>query len=363
MINKLEYVKFVMLITIKSNIMLLESYIKSCLFFIDQIKDFNPEGVKRNDERIAECRTQINYTYALLNRLYAINNIEELDKLISIKWPSILKGLLNGKYDYRWELKDFKVEVNDEISEQVNEHYEILYNERIRKNTRYYYDTPLYIDVMTIVRLDANINEVYKGIYSDMINNGLFDPNMNRSYSSSEFFWTSLPEPFKYGRDSNYFADLNKKVIFDKRTNYYLLGNGSDELEWLIRRTSESYDKTHTLTPEDRYSLDIVSYVFKNNDCSLLDKYRSNGNWQTESQSYIDILFNQMECFYRTDLSDILDLREYCLSRECINKQIAIAKYPSPKRNYTIDRYIQLITERHNNSLGEEVKKLVKLKV
>lgn len=345
---EIEYYKFLILVSIRKNIQYLTLNIDRCNRCIKEISsDF--EAVSRLEKDKLSFIKKLEKTKKNLEVVFNIEDIKRLDELINNSWSLIFTLLKDNICSYEFSI----INVNKKnLNEDMKKYYEILYDEKIVRETRHSYllDTPIYVDILQLINFN---NLEYIDIYSDLINDELYNPNMDKCASSNEFFWTMLPNPFEL--KENKFIDLNKKVLYNPKTNYHLLKNGSDLIRYYLNYLSKNYKCDSK--EKFKYYSEIIYHIIKYNNCSTLDTYRDNGNWNIDMQAYIYDIFR----LEYSEKFDIDELRRYLLSVEGIENQIKCSIMPTKFRNHAIEYYINILKE--NNISNEMINKVKMLKI
>lgn len=330
-IYKNEYLKFITLIALKKKMYFIQKSIQNMILSDEKLDKSKLEKLQRNMIQLK----------LLGKRSFNINKQEEIDRLIYIMWPSVFELLKSKKIKYNQKINDTP------FFENEDDLYEWQYKLIDLKNDENFNNIPpFYVDIMTLIKNgDNSLLEIYK----DIINTKLYDPNEVYSAKSGEPFWTVLPESI----NNKELIDLNRKVILDKRTNYYLLCNGFDKIE----------EKLFSCTINSPYSLEQakinieeVTNIIIQNKFSVLDSYRKEKNYILDNAYLIKYIFNAKykEEFYR----EIKNLRNYLLSNNGIKEQIINSKYKTLGRNSNIDFYNAII----KNTNNENIDKIMKLK-
>lgn len=351
--KKYEYIKFMCLLTIKYNIEINNFYINSMKKTHENFKNqdkYDSDFKNRLENELKKI--QLTKDNAIC--LFGTDDIEKINYIIHEMWQSVLKSLLNKDIDYETTMKS--LDIDDIQDNEYMKYYDIEYDERMnRKRILYSYDTPIYIDIKHLISMgDLSLLD----IYSQLIKNSLFNPNMNKSGNSDEFFWTKLPDADKLNSDELF--ELNKLVICDPRTDYHLLGNGSDILEYFLRSACVDYWQTKS-ERQIKNNIDIIDYAIRFNRCSILDSYRSSGNYIINCKPLIFTLFNgnYVEC-----VSDKMsELKRYLLTEKGIKGQIDSSIYFADRRNEAIEYYIEVIKNSknfENNNLILKLENLIK---
>lgn len=336
-----EYIKFMTLIAIKYNVEMMNLRIGWIKRDMEREEGFI--SIDENLKDLKEKSEKLRLTKDNALSLFETHDIDKINDIINDMWEkNIFKLLINKDIDYETTIRSLKI---DNISDdEYIKYYKVLFDERKnREELLRYFDTPIYIDIMRIISM-GNLDLLE--IYSKLIKNHLFNPNMNKSGTSDEFFWTRLPDADRLNLDELF--ELNKIVMCDPRTDYHLLGNGTDKLIYFLG--SARVDSCWTLSEREiKNNIDIVDYAVRFNKCSILDTYRTNGNWNNYySRPLIYDLFDHD--YSKCVSSKICSLREYLLSEEGIENQINSSKYYATARNNAIEYYIKMIK---NNNLED----------
>lgn len=192
---------------------------------------------------------------------------------------------------------------------------DILYHSKIGKRR-----LPLYAIFQEIVKYDIS----FFYIYGSLIQNNLYNPNLEYGVSD-EPFYTLLPiEPI------NRFYQINQMVIGNPKTDFHILKNGSDVIECALYSLSNSENEKI-----ENYWKEYIMNAVKGS-CSLLDSKRYHGILTYEMSPNI---FNVMQH------PKLERIQTYLLSEQGANKQLENAIYPSLERDKAIDFYIERITD------------------
>lgn len=179
---------------------------------------------------------------------------------------------------------------------------------------------PLYAIFQEIVKRDMDFYDIYRRL----IQNNLYNPNLEYGVSDEPFF-TLLPiEPV------DAFYQINQKVIANSKTDFHILRNGSDAIEDALYHLSNSKNQMVS-----DYWKDYIMTSIKGN-CSLLDSRRYHRTFSYEVTPSIFHVLPHLE---------LSKIRDYLLSEEGIYKQIENAIYPSIERDKAIDFYVEQITD------------------
>lgn len=348
--KQIEYLKFLILLAMENNIEVLKQELdwatKMIKTYEIEKNNIYYEYIKEKARLLAEIKKiKIHFV-----DVFGYSETTKISDIIYEKWSIILNMLINKDCDYEFSLNSEGNDLSESI--QYKKYYNLLYFEKITRNLFNYNKRPIYVDIMTHIRKE-NLDMI--PIYSDLILNRLFHPNRNGCGTSNEIFWTSLPN-IAFEKS---LKDLNKLVICDERTDYHLLGNGSDLINCFLG-TLIAGQSTNYSDDKIKYNIEIIDHIFRNN-CSILDTYRDNGNWRgNHYQPLIHLLFEKEYCDEAKDM--IENLRLYLLSPAGITNQISVTKYPTIERNKPIDYYIKLIETYSSNQFFESKGLLLGLK-
>lgn len=181
-------------------------------------------------------------------------------------------------------------------------------------------ELPVYALCQEIVKYDI----AFYDMYCFLIHHNLYNPNFEYGFSDEPFF-TMLPiDPIEQ------FYQINQMVVAHPETNFHILRNGSDVIEWALHYLSTSKD---TITRD--YWENYIMTAIKGN-CSLLDSKRYHGVFSLEVKPSIFCIMQH---------SHLESIHSYLLSEQGICKQIENALYPSLERDKAIDFYIERIED------------------
>lgn len=269
--------------------------------------------------------------------------LEFIDCKIFEGFPNVVENLIQGRYDYNWSFQDFTFNFY-EFSEQsrIREIYRCYFKieqlEEDLKGLIYigHVNNPIFFDILHLFFVDNK----YINLLDTFIRYNIYNPNCldcKRSF-----------EPF-YGRIMNRFrgSDFASIVALDERTDFRLLINGTDELEFILKNANDQVFSS---------SFSLLFNILKNKNVSVIDTIRFNGNRkESNHEAYIVLISELKNC----DLEEVQDLITYCVSDQMIEKQLNFSIYPSIYRDFAIDTYCELIEEKR----GEGVEGISKLKM
>lgn len=330
---KAEYLKFVTLIALKKRTYHTQKCINSIMLSDDKI----------DMPRLEKFKNEMNQLKLLCKNLFNISTQEDVDTMIYEMWPSIFELLKLGKIKYNQKINDtLFFEENDDLYDWQYRIVELKLDEKFNNIP------PFYVDIMNLIRSGDNS---LLGIYMDIIDSKLYNPNELYSSNSGEPFWTVLPDPIINNKLE--LIDLNRKVLLDKRTNYYLLSNGDDKIEGKL--FSCTLDNPYSIK-QAKINIDEVTDIIIKNKFSVLDSYREEKNYNLDNARLIEYIFNAK---YKNEFyKEIKNLRDYLLSNNGIEDQLINSKYPTLGRNNNIEFYNALIKQNSD----EQINKLLSLK-
>lgn len=324
---KQEYLDFLIMLTIRYNIGL-------CEIRLEQRREFNKKYIYDNKYNSTLRFKEKNIEIA--NNLFNINlldNLDDLDKLITIKWERILNGLKNKIFNYDWTMVDFKNTQNYEFYKYINS-YDLYWESKVDRN-----DTdPIYF---LLSRLKFDKQEFYD-MYKELINNGFFNPNRRKVIASNEPFWCTF--------DDQNIDEIARKIILDKRTNYQMLSNGSSVVDSLASFAIKDGVYDYFTQDQRNAFVDLLYQIVKENNCSILEDYLEDnmycdqnlveGYYET-GRPLIFLLFkNEIEI---SKFDKMIDLYKYCISEDGVVRQVKTLKHKTEGRDRAIDFYISLI--------------------
>ena len=179
---------------------------------------------------------------------------------------------------------------------------------------------PIYAIIQEIVKQDIT----FFPIYQQLIQNNLYNPNLEYGVSDEPFF-ALLPT-----ENLEQFYQINQSVISNPNTDFHILKNGSDIMEYAMFYLSESQNEM-----TKKYWEDYIWNAIKGS-CSLLDAKRFHGVLPYEMEPTIFPIMHYPK---------LERIKDYILSEQGINKQIENAIFPSLVRNKAIDFYIEQIKD------------------
>ncbi len=336
--QKLEYEKFMILLTLRSVI---------------------PRWKKMLSD--AEDNTYIAYFYKqgvdTAKILYGIdiendNYKEEIDRLILLRWPQILQGLELGLYDYEWTLSSYRYTGKDS---KISSDAKALFKVHQLLNTKFNHygiptisheTNPIYFE---LYHLKYN-NPLFQELFKELIERGLYNPNKRDIGSSHHPFW-SMHNSYN-GKSS-----LDRKVILDSRTNYQMDSNGSSIQNNLAYRI-----KTYESPEELESCLSLLEPMIVENNCSIIEDYYDDccHPGYISKMPLIHCLFSDEDKI--SEIDGLSRIYKYCLSEEGVTRQVEGSTHPSITRDLAIDMYLSLIEKDNpSNVRGKELLKTIKL--
>lgn len=352
---KIEYMELTRLLKIRTAIMGQLSYLKGVN---DSYQRYDASNQKRLDQNIAVAIENIKELLKMSN-FDACDIDEDLkkfdDKIFSDILPTIITGLKSKKFNYDWNFEDYAYRYIDVANDpNIRENYRNqiefanLERDRDREPSIGFYHSssiknPIYFDLYHL-----SGDERFHPYLFEIINSQFYDPNRLDCIPSSEPYWGRISRSFGN-------TEIVSKIMLDPRTDFRLLVNGTDDLEWIITTIANKYKKENVLSPKFSLLFDIL----KLQKVSMIDTIRLHGRSEIDcGRSYIGQLCEDLR---NCNLKEVQELLNYCVTDQTIQNQIMLAKYPSEWRDYAIDSYCDLILERRGPI--EEIEKLKKLKL
>lgn len=341
LIKKEEYLKFMILIKIRYNIEECENSLKFKKKLMKE--NTNPYDNYYYERQYNDMLDFYNENIKILNELFNIrvkDNFNDIDNEIFKKWSIILEYLKNNKCDYEWTKKDF---VDTKYYEMYNNI--TSYDLRWEKKDSNMDTNPIYFDFFYLKYLDDKFSIIFK----EIVDNGLFNPNKRTLICSREPFW-ALAFPDNYEP-----TDLSNKIIFDKRCNYRMLDNGTDNVLLLLRRFTGYFGKDDLTSSQKEFALNFLFKIIKENNCSILQEYVECLPGFILNDPLIFVLFANEEYIAKYD--EFNNLYKYCISEEGVKNQCNALEHKTEGCGRAIDFYIELI-EKDNPENKEGIKLL-----
>lgn len=325
--EKEEYLKFMIIITLRHNI----DQCKTNLEYRKEKLKNDPNNYTSNykyNETLDFYNGNIRIAKELFN-LDITDDYSELNNEIWKMWPKILEYLKNKKCNYEWTRKDFENEKYYEIYNYVTS-YDLYWEKKSSKT-----DTdPIYFEFMRIKYLDNKFANIFK----EIINNGLFNPNKRTVNYSDEPFW-AVNIPHDYNS-----TEISDKVIFDKRCNYRMMDNGTDNVLLLLRELTGFFGKVDMNDTKKTFALNFIYRIIKENNCSILQEYVDDSHDQPRfilAQPLIFLLFTDEKNLTMYD--EFNSLYKYCITEEGVKNQCNALEHKTGGCSKAIDFYISLI--------------------
>lgn len=137
------------------------------------------------------------------------------------------------------------------------------------------------------------------------------------------------------------FYKINMKVINNSTTDFHILRNGTDIIQYAFFQQTESQNERLK-----EYWQDYIVNAIKGS-YSLLDAKRYRGILSYENKPNIFDIINR---------DDLTELNNYLLSEQGVENQIRNALYPSIERDYAINFYLEHLPNRKINKKLELLK-------
>lgn len=258
-----------------------------------------------------------------------------------------MKYLKSNKCNYEWTIKNFEDTKYYDIYKFISS-YDLYWEKQSRKK-----DTnPIYLEFFSLRYLDAKFEEIFEQI----VNNKLFNPNKRTANASCEPFWAlAFPDNYKP-------TEISNKIIFDKRCDYRMLDNGTDNVLLILRRLTGFFGQDDLTPSQKQFALNFIFKIIKDNNCSILQEYVD------DTPSYPSFILNEPLIFilfhnedFLTSYDEINNLYNYCISEEGVINQCNALMHKTEGCNKAIDFYISLI-EKENPQNQEGIKLLKKQK-
>lgn len=325
--EKEEYLRFMILIKLRDNIYRCKINIKRG----EEILKKEPDNFQYNyryNDTLDFYNENIRITKELFN-IDVKDGIDDISNEICNRWPIMLEYLKTNKCNYEWTRKDFEDTKHHDIYKYITS-YDLYWEMKSTKT-----DTdPIYFEFACLKFLD----DKFMKIFEDIINNGLFNPNKRTKNFSYEPFWAwNFPDDYNS-------SDISNKIIFDKRCNYRMIDNGTDNVLLLLRRLTGYFGNDNLTSSQKKFALNFLYKIIKENNCSILQEYVDDTSRETGyflDDPLIFILFNNENKLAVYD--EINNLYKYCLSEEGVIKQCNSLEYKTEGSNKAIDYYISLI--------------------
>lgn len=350
----LEYMKWQVILAIKRTLTVIKYEYNFNLKVIDNLKkDDLFEGVKSRQKDNEKLLCIYNSTIFELSFQFGIESIEEIDNYLKFNFENIMQIISCNKDLYELNFDSYS-NYFEEYKKKINfiNLIDILKKQKsyFKSNYTGYSDT-IYKDLLNLI--NSGNYELIE-IYEEIVKNKFFNPNSGGCGTSNEKFWCSLP---KINCGLNNIIELNRKVILDDRVDYQVLSNGMSYTNFFLEAV---FRKSKYTLDEKSYYSNLVADAIRLNNCSILDTKFIDGMKVIEYNSFIrNILFGD---FQIENMRLINDLRQYLLSNEGVNQQIINSRYPSKKRNESIDLYLSAINC-ENNVSPNSINKLKSLKI
>lgn len=344
--EKEEYLKFMILIKTRYNL-------EECYNSLKFKKKLMEENTNYYDNYLYERQYNemlafYNENIKILNQLFNIDVLDDfndIDDEIFRKWPIILEYLKNNKCDYEWTKKDFTDIKYYEMYNNITT-YDLRWENKDSKMGT----NPIYFEFFYLKYLDDKFSIIFK----EIIDNGLFNPNKRTLICSREPFW-ALAFPDNYES-----TNISNKIIFDKRCNYRMLDNGTDNVLLLLRRLTGYFDKDDLNSSQKEFALNFLFKIIKENNCSILQEYVENSFGSVLNDPLIFGLFANEEYIAKYD--EFNNLYRYLISEEGVISQCNALEHKTEGCNRAIDFYISIIEKDNpeNNNGIQLLKKLNK---
>lgn len=346
LINQKEiYLKFMILVKLRYNVEICKCRIKDN----EEILKKDPDNFHYNC-RYNDTLNFYNENIRIAKELFNIeinDNLEQINEEICKNWPNILEYLKTNNCDYGWTIKDFEDTKYYETYKYITS-YDLYWETKSTKS-----DTdPIYFEFEYLKFADTR----FINIFEDIVNNGLFDPNKRAMNYSHEPFW-ALNFPDDYNP-----SDISNRIIFDKRCNYRMLDNGTDNVLLLLQRLTGFFGKDNLTTSQKKFALNFLYKIIKENNCSILQEYIDDTSRKCGynlDDPLIFILFNNENKL--TEYDEINNLYKYCISYDGVINQCDALEHKTEGCNKAIDFYISLI-EKDNPENNNGVQLLKRLK-
>ena len=268
---------------------------------------------------------------------------EQLDERVLNTLPLLMSKLKDGTFDYQWTIHDFYYDYEMLMREpRLKDIYKKYL--RLQKIKMAGTNNPIYFDIVRLAIRDKN----YVPYTHELIKEGLYDPNQWDDFVSPNPFYRL----FTYGHPNIDSEEMANTVLLDERTDYNCLLNGSDCIDWWIRKTGNHCKNGESLPSE----FFLLERVLKENNISIIDGKRHNdAHYSYDMLGHINELVG-LDCYGTNE--NIKNFLDYMVSDEYIQKQVAVSRYPSLYRDDSIDIYCDYI----NKKRGSNIDKLDKLK-
>lgn len=325
--EKEEYLKFMILIKLRYNIGLCKIRLKNDKELIKN-NPYNSYFELKYNDTLDFYNENIRITKELFN-IDINDNTEPINNEICNRWPTILKYLKTNKCNYEWTRKDFEDTKYYEIYKYITS-YDLYWEKKSTKK-----DTdPIYFEFSSLKWLDDR----FINIFEDIVNNGLFNPNKRTMNSSYEPFW-AINIPYDYKPN-----DISDKIIYDKRCNYRMIKNGTDNVLLFLRYLTGYFSHDDLTETQKSFLLNFLYTIIKDNNCSILQEYVDDTHSKPDfelTQPLIFILFANEKNLTMYD--EFNSLYKYCITEEGVINQCNALEYKTEGSNKAIDFYISLI--------------------
>lgn len=350
----LEYMKWQLILSIKRTLCDIKYRYDLNLNIIDNLKkDDLLQGIKNRQDDNEKLSDIFKETMITISRQFGMKSVKEIDNYLKNEFGKVVQIISSNINFYELNLDSYN---NFLQSYKDNTEFKNLL-EIFKQQKTYFksiytgFSDTIYKDLLYLINLD---NYDLIEIYDEIVKKKYFNPNIGGCGTSNEKFWCSLPD-VNCGLEN--IIELNRKIILDSRVNYHLISNGMIYINVFCEKTLR---ESKCSLNEKLYYFNLVADAIKLNKCSILDTKFIDGIKEKEDNNLIkNILLGD----YQIELMGLVsDLKKYLLSNNGLNQQIINSRYPTIKRNESIDLYLSAINGEDNVS-SELVKKLRSMKI